>query len=205
MAVHVKKAILFHRLTIKIFKKDGLYPPKHGGKGAIMKKLLVVVDMQKDFIDGSLGTKEAQAIVPAVAKKIEEYQAAGDEVVFTYDTHTEQYMDTQEGRNLPVVHCIKGTPGWELDKALQGYEGKCFEKPTFGSKELAEWAASQEFEGVELIGLCTDICVISNALLLKAYMPEMPVSVDASCCAGVTPASHNNALEAMKMCQIAIH
>lgn len=169
-----------------------------------MKKLLVVVDMQKDFIDGSLGTKEAQEIVSAVAEKIEAYQAAGDEVVFTYDTHEENYLDTQEGKKLPVVHCIKGTPGWELDQALQKYEGKRFEKPTFGSRSLAEWASFQEFEEVELVGLCTDICVISNALLLKAYMPEMPVAVDASCCAGVTPASHNNALEAMKMCQIEI-
>ena len=164
--------------------------------------ILIIVDMQNDFIDGALGTKEAKAIVPDVVKKIKDFDG---EIIYTRDTHEENYLDTQEGRNLPVAHCIKGTPGWELDKALQGYEGKCFEKPTFGSKELAEWAASQEFESVELIGLCTDICVISNALLLKAYMPEMPVSVDASCCAGVTPASHNNALEAMKMCQIAIH
>jgi nicotinamidase-related amidase len=160
--------------------------------------------MQKDFIDGSLGTKEAQEIVPAVAKKIEEYQAAGDEVVFTFDTHQENYLNTQEGQKLPVVHCIKGTPGWELDQALQGYEGRHFEKPTFGSKELGEWAAEGGFDAIELVGLCTDICVISNALLLKAYLTETPVKVDSACCAGVTPASHENALAAMKMCQIEV-
>ena len=167
-----------------------------------MQNILIVVDMQNDFIDGTLGTKEAVAIVPKVEEKIRIFEG---KVFFTRDTHETYYLETQEGKNLPVVHCIKGTPGWELDKALQGYEGRRFEKPTFGSKELAEWVASQKFESVELIGLCTDICVISNALLLKAYMPEMPVSVDASCCAGVTPTIHNNALEAMKMCQIAIH
>lgn len=169
-----------------------------------MKKLLVVVDMQKDFIDGSLGTKEAVAIVPNVAAKIRAYQDAGQEVVFTYDTHSENYLDTQEGKKLPVVHCIKGTPGWELDDALQEFEGKKFEKPTFGSTELGNWAKEQQFSGIELIGLCTDICVISNALLLKANLPETPVCVDSSCCAGVTPQSHQNALEAMKMCQIDI-
>ncbi len=170
-----------------------------------MKRLLVVVDMQKDFIDGSLGTAEAQKIVPNVAEKIEKYQAAGDEVVFTFDTHYENYMETQEGKRLPVPHCIKGTPGWELDKMLQKFSGKQFEKPAFGSKELAAWAADQEYSGIELVGLCTDICVISNALLLKAYLPETPVSVDSTCCAGVTPESHKNALEAMKMCQIDVH
>lgn len=170
----------------------------------MMKRLLVVVDMQKDFIDGSLGTKEAQAIVPAVVKKIEEYKASGDEVVFTFDTHTEDYLNTQEGKRLPVVHCVKGTPGWELDQALPGFGGKRFEKVTFGSRELGEWAVQQGFDSIELVGLCTDICVISNALLLKAFLPETAVSVDASCCAGVTPQSHKNALEAMKVCQIEV-
>ena len=169
-----------------------------------MKKLLVVVDMQKDFIDGSLGTEEAVAIVPKVAAKIKEYQDAGQEVVFTFETHSENYLDTQEGKKLPVVHCIKGTPGWELDKALQGFEGKRFEKPAFGSPELGKWAEGQQFSSIELIGLCTDICVISNALLLKAHLPETPVMVDSSCCAGVTPQSHQNALETMKMCQIEV-
>lgn len=170
-----------------------------------MKRLLVVVDMQRDFIDGSLGTKEAQAIVPKVAEKIREYQNAGDQVVFTFDTHYENYLETQEGKRLPVKHCIKGTEGWELDKALQDFKGEYFEKPSFGSRELAQWAEKGDFSSIELVGLCTDICVISNALLLKAYLPETPVSVDASCCAGVSPESHNNALEAMKMCQIDVH
>lgn len=169
-----------------------------------MKRLLVVVDMQRDFIGGSLGTAEAQQIVPAVQAKTEEYQNAGDEVVFTLDTHPENYLETQEGRILPVVHCIKGTSGWELCDELQKYSGRRFEKNTFGSKELAEWAASEKFDEIELIGLCTDICVISNALLLKAFLPEAAIKVDASCCAGVTPKSHENALVAMKMCQIHI-
>ena len=168
-----------------------------------MKKLLVVVDMQKDFIDGALGTKEAQAIVENVKKKIESFD--GD-VVFTYDTHTKEYLDTQEGRKLPVVHCVKGTEGWELDSRLQPLaEGrKIFEKPTFGSIELGEFVKASEYTDVELVGLCTDICVISNAMLIKAYMPEVNVSVDAACCAGVTPESHENALSAMKMCQIEV-
>lgn len=170
-----------------------------------MKRLLVVVDMQKDFIDGSLGTKEAQAIVPKVAEKIREYQNAGDQVVFTFDTHYENYLETQEGKRLPVKHCIKGTEGWELDKSLQDFKGEYFEKPSFGSRELAQWAEKGDFSSIELVGLCTDICVISNALLIKAYLPETPVLVDSSCCAGVTPASHDNALEAMKMCQIDVH
>ncbi len=169
-----------------------------------MKRLLVVVDMQKDFIDGSLGTAEAQQIVPAVKNKIREYRDAGDEVVFTLDTHGEDYLRTQEGQKLPVLHCIKGTEGWELCGELKEEPGQRFEKGTFGSKELAAWAAAQGFASVEVIGLCTDICVISNALLLKAFSPEIPVRVDAACCAGVTPQSHENALEAMKMCQIEI-
>ena len=168
---------------------------KEKERNDIMKSLLVVVDMQKDFIDGSLGTREAQKIVKNVAEKIQSAEAAGTQVVFTYDTHPENYLETQEGKRLPVEHCIKGTPGWELDKALQGFHGKVFEKPTFGSKAL---------EQMELVGLCTDICVISNALLLKAFLPESTVVVDASCCAGVTPESHANALEAMKMCQIEV-
>lgn len=169
-----------------------------------MKRLLVVVDMQKDFIDGSLGTKEAQEIVSNVTAKIQEYKQSGDTVVFTYDTHHEDYLNTQEGRKLPVVHCVKGTPGWELCDALQEFEGMKFEKDTFGSRELALWAAEEKFDSMELIGLCTDICVISNAMMLKAFLPEAEVSVDAACCAGVTPQSHRNALEAMKVCQITV-
>lgn len=169
-----------------------------------MNRLLVVVDMQKDFIDGSLGTGEAEAIVNNVKKKIEEYQAAGDDVIFTLDTHGNDYMDTQEGKNLPVLHCVKGTAGWELADALEEIPGRRFEKDTFASKEVGEYAASGGYKSIELIGLCTDICVISNALLIKAFLPEIPILVDSSCCAGVTPKSHENALNAMKMCQVTI-
>lgn len=169
-----------------------------------MKRLLVVVDMQKDFIDGSLGTKEAAAIVPAVKKKIEDYEKAGDEVVFTLDTHFDNYLDTQEGKNLPVKHCIKGSEGWRLHKELEGFQGRRFEKVTFGSIECGQYAARGGYDRVELVGLCTDICVISNAMLIKAMAPELPVEVDSTCCAGVTPQSHENALSAMKMCQIAV-
>lgn len=169
-----------------------------------MKKLLVVVDMQNDFIDGSLGTKEAQGIVPAAAARIRDYESAGDAVVFTLDTHGEDYLSTQEGRNLPVEHCIRGTEGWNLEARLAGFEGKRFEKPSFGSLELARWAAEQKFEEIELIGLCTDICVISNAMILKAALPEAVISVNASCCAGVSPESHETALRAMEACQIRV-
>lgn len=169
-----------------------------------MKNLLVVVDMQNDFISGALGTAEAQAIVVSAARKIRSYLDAGDEVVFTLDTHGDDYLKTQEGLNLPVPHCIKGTEGWVLHPALVGYPGKRFEKATFGSTDLACYAATGHYTRIELIGLCTDICVISNALLLKAALPEVPVLVDASCCAGVTPQSHMAALEAMKPCQIQI-
>lgn len=169
-----------------------------------LKKLLIVVDMQNDFIDGALGTKEAKAIVPAVKKKIEEYQGEGCEVLFTMDTHYENYLETLEGKKLPVLHCQKGTRGWELCPELEGFEGKRFEKPSFGSVEMARYVGAGEYESVELTGLCTDICVISNAMLVKAVLPGTPVSVDSACCAGVTPESHRNALEAMKMCQIDI-
>ncbi len=168
-------------------------------------KLLVVVDMQKDFVDGALGTPEAVAIVSKVAEKLAACRAAGWRVVFTRDTHTEDYLNTQEGRNLPVPHCIRGTSGWEIIPELSTLDSLILDKPTFGSQELARYAAGlEELEEIELVGLCTDICVISNALLLKAAVPEVPISVDASCCAGVTPASHENALAAMRMCQIQI-
>ena len=169
-----------------------------------MKKLLVVVDMQKDFIDGSLGTLEALAIVPRVKEKIEEYMAADDDVVFTLDTHEENYLDTQEGKKLPVLHCIRGSEGWELHSSLKAYKGKRFEKRTFGSDELSAYIKGRNYESIELVGLCTDICVISNALLLKAFAPETPIRVDSSCCAGVTPESHENALNAMKVCHIEV-
>ena len=173
-----------------------------------MKKLLIVVDMQKDFVDGALGSAEAAAIVDNVVEKINGF--SGD-IIVTYDTHPENYMDTQEGKNLPVPHCIKGTDGWKLDvkvqAALDKKDYKVIEKPTFGSTELPQYIRSNynpdEIE-IELIGLCTDICVVSNALMLKANFLETKVSVDASCCAGVTPESHNAALTTMKMCQVSI-
>ena len=168
-------------------------------------KLLTVIDMQNDFIDGALGTKEAAAIVGSVKAKIEEYRKNGDTVIFTRDTHGEDYMNTQEGKNLPVPHCIKGTKGWEISPLLDTGDSLVIDKPTFGSKELAGYLSGvEELTEVELVGLCTDICVISNAMLIKAFMPEVKVSVDSTCCAGVTPESHNNALDSMKMCQIEI-
>lgn len=169
-------------------------------------KILVVVDMQNDFIDGALGTKEAVAILSAVKAKIETAKAEGATVVFTKDTHFENYMETQEGRNLPVKHCVKGSEGWELSPEIAplAEDCICFEKPTFGSEALAAYVKEIGADEVELIGICTDICVISNAMLIKAALPEVLVSVDAACCAGVTPESHENALNAMKMCQIAV-
>ncbi|MDY4770978.1 MAG: isochorismatase family cysteine hydrolase [Lachnospiraceae bacterium] len=171
-----------------------------------MKKLLIVVDMQTDFVTGALGTKEAQAIVPMVAEKIKKAKEDGTDVIFTLDTHEENYLDTQEGKQLPVPHCIKNTEGWMLVPQLRPLAGGCMsvEKPTFGSTRLAHIVGKARYDEIELIGLCTDICVISNAMILKASVPETPISVDASCCAGVTPESHANALAAMKMCQITI-
>ena len=167
-------------------------------------KILIVVDMQKDFIDGALGTAEAVAIVPSVIEKIKEYENSDSLVIYTKDTHFENYMDTREGRHLPVPHCIKGTAGHEIpDEILRGHD-LIIEKPTFGSTELVSYLENIEFDEVELIGLCTDICVVSNALLIKARFPEREVSVDSSCCAGVTPATHEAALTTMKMCQINI-
>ena len=175
--------------------------------------ILVVVDMQKDFVDGSLGTPEAQAIVPRVAAKIQAYRQAGGVILVTQDTHGPDYMDTQEGRSLPVVHCVKGTAGWQLDARVAEAlpeDAVFLEKPTFGSTDLIALVGEyvekygQENVRVELIGLCTDICVVSNALCLKAFYPELPLSLDASCCAGVTPASHEAALVTMGMCQLRI-
>lgn len=170
-----------------------------------MRKILVVVDMQNDFIDGALGTPEAEAIVENVKLKIREYRP--EDVFATMDTHGPDYLETQEGRNLPVEHCIKGTEGWQIRpdiaELLEG--ARIFEKPTFGSvdlaREISEIAAGEEIE-IELVGLCTDICVVSNALLLKAVMPEVTIWVDPDCCAGVTPESHEAALKTMEMCQI---
>lgn len=168
-------------------------------------KVLCVIDMQNDFIDGALGTKEAQATVNKVKEKIELYRKNGDMVVFTRDTHHSDYSETQEGRNLPVPHCIKGTDSWQISDKLCVGDSLIIDKPTFGSIELSDYIAKLDsVETIEIIGLCTDICVISNAMLLKAKMPEIKISVDSACCAGVTPESHSNALSAMKMCQIEI-
>lgn len=164
-------------------------------------KILIVVDMQKDFIDGALGTAEAVAIVPAVKSLIESFEG---KVLFTRDTHFDDYMQTEEGRHLPVQHCIKDTEGWQIHPELDALRTtQPIDKLTFGSKELiALLAEESDIESITLCGLCTDICVISNALLIKAYYPEIPLYVAADACAGVTPESHRNALEAMKMCQI---
>ncbi len=169
-------------------------------------KLLIIIDMQRDFIDGALGTPEAVKILPRVVEKLASHNGA---VLFTRDTHPENYLDTLEGKHLPVPHCIAGTPGWEIHPALQSYVAEPpIDKPTFGSTALAARVAAMHektpLEEIILCGLCTDICVISNALLIKATLPEVPITVDASCSAGVTPESHNNALAAMKLCQIHI-
>lgn len=176
-----------------------------------MNKLLVVVDMQKDFIDGALGTKEAVGIVDQVIYKIKDYEKNKEQIIFTMDTHTDNYLKTQEGIKLPVKHCIAHTDGWNINdkirKSINLEQYKIYEKITFGSADLAKDLLNGLYNNitqVELIGLCTDICVISNVMLIKTLLPEVPICVDAACCAGVTPKSHRNALEAMKMCQISI-
>lgn len=165
-----------------------------------MKKTLIVVDMQKDFIDGALGSKEALAIVENVKRKIAEYKERGDEIIFTRDTHQKNYLSTNEGKYLPVEHCIEGTDGWEIYDGVYVEGALCIDKPNFGYPCWDKY----NFEEVELVGLCTDICVVSNALIIKALFPEIRVSVDASCLAGVTVESHDAALMTMKMCQVEI-
>ena len=184
-----------------------------------MKKTLIVIDMQNDFIDGALGTPEAQAIVPNVKKKIEEYEANGYDIVFTRDTHQKDYLDTNEGKHLPVEHCIQNTNGWEISKELDTSNASAIiDKPNFGYEDwrshLSDFIDIEDGESwfpamieacpeyIEIVGLCTDICVVSNALILKATYPEANIVIDASCCAGVTPESHQAALTTMKMCQI---
>lgn len=171
-----------------------------------MKKILVAVDLQNDFIDGSLGTKEAESIVNKAAEKIRQFQ--GD-IIVTYDTHSENYLSTAEGKKLPVKHCIKGTHGWmlneEIIKALKNKNYISIEKTSFGSvdlpSEILKISGGENFS-IEIIGLCTDICVVSNAMILKTFFPEKEITVDSSCCAGVTPAAHDAALSVMKSCQI---
>jgi nicotinamidase-related amidase len=165
-------------------------------------KILIVVDMQNDFIDGSLGTPEAVAIVPAVINKIKQYEDDGNLIIYTKDTHFDDYLDSREGRNLPIMHCIKGTSGHDIPADILRSHKTVFEKLTFGSVELPTYLSGLDFDEIELIGLCTDICVVSNALMIKAHFPEREVSVDSACCAGVTPDTHNAALTTMKMCQI---
>ena len=166
-------------------------------------KILVVVDMQNDFIDGALGTPEAVKIVPYVKALIESFEG---KVFFTRDTHFANYMDTQEGKNLPVKHCVRGTAGWQIRAELDGLrKTEPIDKLTFGSSALPEILKKEEnIESITFVGLCTDICVISNVMITKAFFPEVPLIVDAAGCAGVTPKSHNNALEAMKMCQVRV-
>ena len=166
-------------------------------------KLLVVVDMQKDFIDGALGSPEAQAIVPNVRKKIDEYIANGDKIIFTRDTHHENYLKTYEGKNLPVVHCVEKTYGWCIHDDIDEVDYLHIDKEYFGYNAWDLWIDLDVSE-IEIVGLCTDICVVSNALLIKADFPGVDITVDASCCAGVTPESHKAALETMKMCQIKV-
>lgn len=165
-----------------------------------MKKTLIVVDMQNDFIHMALGTPEAVRIVPRVKEKIRRCLEEGWEIIYTRDTHGEDYLRTPEGRKLPVPHCIRGTEGWQIAEGLYVEGCKIIDKPDFGWPHWRE----EDLQVVELIGLCTDICVVSNALIIKATFPEAVVSVDASCCAGVTPATHEAALTTMAMCQIDI-
>ena len=167
-----------------------------------MKKALVIIDMQNDFIDGSLGTPEAQAIVLSVSERVKAAVQDGEKLIFTQDTHPKNYLQTAEGKKLPVEHCIKPSHGWALTSSLIPYakDAVVLEKPTFGATGLPQHVAG--FDEITVIGLCTDICVISNAMLLKAFLPEVKICVDSKCCAGVTLESHLRALEAMKMCQI---
>lgn len=171
-----------------------------------MQDILIVVDMQNDFIDGALGTNEAVSIVPRVKEKIDNFNG---KIYFTRDTHSENYLDTQEGKNLPVKHCIKDTDGWQISNILNTSKAeKLIDKITFGSSELALLLSDENkkeaINTITLIGLCTDICVISNAMLIKAFLPEVQIIVDSECCAGVTNESHSQALNAMKMCQIKV-
>ena len=171
-----------------------------------MQDLLIVVDMQNDFIDGALGTDEAVKIVPDVIEKVKNFKG---EILFTRDTHYENYLSTQEGTNLPIKHCIYNTQGWEICNGLKGYvKNQPIDKLTFGSEKLGEilkaYDGKDRVKSVTVIGLCTDVCVISNALIAKAFLPEAEIIVDAKCCAGITPQGHKTALDAMKICQIKI-
>jgi nicotinamidase-related amidase len=167
-----------------------------------IRRLLIVVDMQNDFIDGTLGTPQARRILPSVKAKIDEYKENGDDVLFTRDTHRDDYPETQEGALLPIVHCIEGTYGHKISEDLDTCDCTLFDKPTFGSLQLAEHVAAGNYDEIELCGLCTDICVVSNAIILKARLPETKIIVDAGCCAGTDEDSHMAALLTMKACQV---
>ena len=171
-----------------------------------MKKTLIVVDMQNDFIDMALGTPEAVAILPAVKARIDAYAAAGHEILYTRDTHEENYLDTPEGKKLPVKHCIRGTEGWQIRQELDALrKTEAIDTVTFGASDLVTVLEAEErIDSITFCGLCTDICVISNVMLTKAFFPEIPLIVDAAGCAGVTPRSHENALQAMKVCQVKV-
>lgn len=166
-------------------------------------KYLIVVDMQNDFLSGALGSKAAMAIIPSVVEKV---RAFDGRVIFTRDTHFDNYMQTQEGKNLPVPHCIKDTQGWEICDELKPFANTLVDKVTFGSAQLPSvlLQEKEKIEEIELCGVCTDICVISNAMILKSAFPEVKISVDASCCAGVSEESHNTALSAMRAVQIEV-
>ena len=170
-----------------------------------MQDFLIVVDMQNDFITGPLGSKEAMEILPNVEKIVKEFKG---KIVFTKDTHEKNYLSTQEGKNLPVEHCIKGTQGWEIADSLLPYATKVIEKPTFGSLDLLEYLkeenAKEKIGKITLVGVCTDICVISNAMIIKSAFLDAEIEVVSSACAGASPQSHINALGAMQMCQITI-
>ena len=167
-----------------------------------MKEVLIVIDMQKDFLTGALANANEKTVTKNVKKKIQSWRNAGKEILFTRDTHGENYMQTQEGKILPVPHCIKNTDGWQIVEGLNEPTDKVFDKPTFGSVELATYVQAGGYDRVELVGVCTDICVVSNAILIKAFCPETVVAVDGACCAGVTQESHDAALKTMAACQV---
>ena len=165
-------------------------------------KTLIVIDMQNDFVTGSLGTPEAVAIVPKVKEKVEEYRKRGDQIIFTRDTHFPGYLYTQEGKKLPVVHCVTGSPGWKVIDELGALEGECLNKHSFGYQHWWSGSFNAWPNEIEIVGVCTDICVVTNALILRSHFTESNITVDASCCAGTTPENHKAALQIMKMCQI---
>lgn len=169
-----------------------------------MKKVLVVIDMQNDFIDGILGSPEAQKILPRVCERIEDAIKNNYDIIFTKDTHSADYLNTEEGKKLPIKHCIKGSYGWEFPDALKIYAKNVIEKGQFGTLKLVDYLQNDKPEIVEILGLCTDICVINNAMIIKAALPESKIFVNSACCAGTSPENHLTALSAMSACHIDI-